>query len=185
MYIRKATYEDLDRLMEIFENAKAIMRSCGNLQQWNNGYPAADIIKADIDNGNCYVLCEIDRRSDFSSKDDHKIAEETIIGTMALIPGPDPTYTYIEGAWPDEEPYYVIHRIATSAPGRNAAKTMLDWAFEHITQHNIYVIRIDTHADNRIMHHILPKYGFTRCGVIFLENGDPRDAYHYTKPSSQ
>ena len=39
MHIRKATYGDLDRLMEIFENAKAIMRSCVNLQQWNNGYP--------------------------------------------------------------------------------------------------------------------------------------------------
>ena len=28
-----------------------------------------------------------------------------------------------------------------------------------------------------IMHHILGKYGFTRCGVIYLANGDPREAY--------
>ena len=169
MQIRKATYGDLKKLMEIFEKAKAIMRSCGNLQQWNNGYPAPEIVNADIDNGNCYVLCDKDE----------------IIGTMALIQGPDPTYAYIEGEWPDQEPYYVIHRIATSAPGRNAAKAMLDWAFEHIAPKGFHVIRIDTHADNRIMHHILPKYGFTRCGVIYLEDGDPRDAYHYSKPSSQ
>ena len=162
MQIRQATYNDLDKLMEIFENAKAIMRSSGNLQQWNNGYPAPEIVKADIDSGNCYVLCD----------------EAEIIGTMALIPGPDPTYSYIEGTWPDEEPYYVIHRIAASAPGRNAAKAMLDWAFEHIGTKGIRVIRIDTHADNCIMHHILSKYGFARCGVIYLENGDPRDAYH-------
>ena len=148
MQIRQATNNDIDKLMEIFDKAKAIMRSCGNLQQWNNGYPAHEIIKADIDNGNCYVLCDKDE----------------IIGTMALIPGPDPTYSYIEGTWPDEEPYYVIHRIATSAPGRNAAKAMLDWAFEHIGTKGIRVIRIDTHADNCIMHHILSKYGFTRCG---------------------
>lgn len=164
MQIRQATNNDIDKLMEIFDKAKAIMRSCGNLQQWNNGYPAHEIIKADIDNGNCYVLCDKDE----------------IIGTMALIQGPDPTYAYIEGEWPDQEPYYVIHRIATSAPGRNAAKAMLDWAFEHIAPKGFHVIRIDTHADNCIMHHILPKYGFTRCGVIYLENGDPRDAYHKT-----
>ena len=164
MHIRKATYDDLQRLMEIFENAKAIMRSSGNLQQWNDGYPAPEIVKADIDNGNCYVLCDHDE----------------LIGTMAFIPGPDPTYTYIEGEWPDHEPYYVIHRIATSASGRNTARTMLDWAFDYIAQKGIHVIRIDTHADNCIMHHILPKYGFTRCGVIYLENGDPRDAYHRT-----
>lgn len=146
MQIRQATYNDLDKLMEIFENAKAIMRSSGNLQQWNNGYPAPEIVRADIDSGNCYVLCD----------------ESEVIGTMALIPGPDTTYSYIEGTWPDEEPYYVIHRIATSAPGRNAAKAMFDWAFEHIGTKGIRVIRIDTHADNCIMHHILSKYGFTR-----------------------
>ena len=27
------------------------------------------------------------------------------------------------------------------------------------------------------MKHILKKNGFTECGVIYLENGDPRDAY--------
>lgn len=162
MQIRQATNNDIDKLMEIFDKAKAIMRSCGNLQQWNNGYPAHEIIKADIDNGNCYVLCDKDE----------------IIGTMALIQGPDPTYAYIEGEWPDQEPYYVIHRIATSAPGRNAAKAMLDWAFEHIAPKGFHVIRIDTHADNCIMHHILQKYGFTRCGVIYLADGAPRDAYH-------
>ena len=41
-------------------------------------------------------------------------------------------------------------------------------------------IRIDTHHDNCIMKHILTKDGFTECGVIYLECGDPRDAYHYT-----
>ena len=162
MQIRQATNNDIDKLMEIFDKAKAIMRSCGNLQQWNNGYPAHEIIKADIDNGNCYVLCDKDE----------------IIGTMALIQGPDPTYAYIEGEWPDQEPYYVIHRIATSAPGRNAAKAMLDWAFEHIAPKGFHVIRIDTHADNCIMHHILQKYGFIRCGVIYLADGAPRDSYH-------
>lgn len=38
--IRKATYSDLDALMKVFENARAIMRASGNLNQWNDGlYP--------------------------------------------------------------------------------------------------------------------------------------------------
>lgn len=161
MQIRQATYEDLDSLMETFAGARQIMRSCGNIHQWNDSYPSRDIVAKDIDMGVCYVVCE----------------EGRVIGTMALIPGPDSTYSYIEGSWPDDEPYYAIHRIATSVPGRNLGKRMFDWAFDHISERGYQVIRIDTHRDNCIMKHILTKYGFTMCGVIYLENGAPRDAY--------
>lgn len=162
MKIRQATYEDMEALMEIFAAAKQIMRASGNMHQWNDGYPSREVVMRDIDAGHCYVMCE----------------NERIIGTMALIPGPDPTYSYIEGEWPGEESYHVIHRIATAAPGRNVGKQMLDWAFEHILAQGCQVIRIDTHRDNRIMKHILTKYGFTMCGVIYLADGAPRDAYY-------
>ena len=162
MKIRQATYEDMEALMEIFAAAKQIMRASGNMHQWNDSYPSREVVMRDIDRGHCYVMCE----------------NESIIGTMALIPGPDPTYSYIEGEWPGDEPYYVIHRIATAAPGRNVAKRMYDWAFEHILENGCNVIRIDTHRDNCIMKHILTKYGFTMCGVIYLADGAPRDAYY-------
>ena len=161
MTIRPATYSDIDILMEIFEGAKKIMRSSGNLHQWTDGYPSPEIVTDDIEKGHCFVLCD----------------EETIVGTMALIPGPDPTYSYIEGNWLDDSPYYVIHRIATSAPGRNVARMMLDWAYCHIKENGCSAIRIDTHRDNCIMKHILTKYGFRLCGVIYLQDGAPRDAY--------
>lgn len=165
MEIRKATYSDIETLITIFEGAKQIMRSSGNIHQWNNGYPSEDVIQRDIESGSCYVACEGD----------------DVIGTMALVKGPEPTYNYIEGRWPDDSPYYVIHRIATSAPGRNLAAQMFDWAFDHITTNGCNSIRIDTHRDNCIMKHILSKYGFVECGVIYLENGDPRDAYILNK----
>lgn len=165
MVIRRATYEDIDELMKVFEGAKQIMRSCGNLHQWKEGYPSVDILHKDIESGHCFIACE----------------DNNILATMALIPGPDPTYAYIEGRWPDDDPYYVIHRIATSAPGQNMATKMFDWAFDEICKKGINVIRIDTHRDNCIMKHILAKYGFHECGVIYLANGDPRDAYVHTK----
>ena len=162
MEIRQAKYADLDSLMHIFNNARQIMHDCGNVNQWKNSYPSAEIVTEDIKSGHCYVICE----------------DGNILGTMALIPAPEPTYAHIEGNWPDDEPYYAIHRVATDAPGRKIANKLFDWAFEHIREKGCNVIRIDTHRDNCIMKHILSKYGFTMCGVIYLENGDPRDAYH-------
>lgn len=154
--IRKATYEDIPRLMEIFDKAKEIMRASGNLHQWNDSYPSKEIVRSDIEAGHCIVLCN----------------DEGIIATMAFIPGPEPTYSHIEGRWPNNDPYYVIHRIAAIGPGHRAAESLFDWAFSQTS-----CIRIDTHRDNVIMHHILKRYGFTHCGTIYLANGDLREAY--------
>lgn len=167
MYIRKATHNDIPALMRLFECAKGIMRASGNLHQWGVGYPSVEVVCHDIEQGVCYVATDG--------------ADGEIEATMAFIPGPDPTYSYIEGgAWPDDNPYHVIHRIAVAKPGKGYARRLLDWAFERAA-----TVRIDTHSDNVIMHHILEKYGFERCGVIFLANGDARDAYQFSKLKSE
>ena len=158
MNIRKATYDDIPELMAVFAKARGIMRASGNMNQWNDGYPSEEIVKTDISEGVCKVLCN---------------EEGKIIATMAFIPGPDPTYAKIyEGEWVDESSYYVIHRIAVHEPGHNAAEKLFEWAFKHTSS-----LRIDTHKDNVIMHHILNKHGFTHCGRILLANGDPREAF--------
>lgn len=161
MKIRKATYEDLPGLMEIFDNARKIMRASGNLHQWNDSYPSEDTVRKDITDGVCYVLYD-----------------ERILATMAFIPGPDPTYSIIyDGKWLDDSPYHVIHRIAVFEPGHNAAEKLFGWAFSQTS-----CIRIDTHKDNKIMHHILKKQGFMHCGRILLENGAPREAFQRLRP---
>lgn len=165
MIIRRATYEDIPTMMRIFEAAKAIMRASGNLHQWGSGYPNEDVLKRDIDAESSYIVC-------------NTCGE--VVATMAFIPGPDQTYSVIyDGEWPDDNPYYVIHRIAVASSGGGIARQLLDWAFERTD-----TLRIDTHRDNCIMHHILRKYGFVQCGVIKLANGDDRDAYHLTKKKS-
>ena len=181
--IRKAKYDDIPELMEVFRAARGIMRASGNINQWNDSYPSEEIVREDISKGVCYVLddgnpaslpchpellhCHPERsEGSFQTPGD-------ILATMAFIPGPDPTYARIyDGEWLDDSPYHVIHRIAVREPGHNAASRLLEWAF---TQTDC--IRIDTHKDNVIMHHILRKHGFTHCGVIYLANGDPREAY--------
>ena len=139
------------------------MCASGNLHQWGVGYPSVEVVHRDIEQGVCYVATDGD--------------DGEIEATMAFIPGPDPTYSYIEGGtWLNDEPYHVIHRIAVVRPGKGYARHMLNWAFERAG-----TVRIDTHRDNVIMHHILQKYGFERCGVIYLANGDARDAYQLNK----
>ena len=48
----------------------------------------------------------------------------------------------------------------------------LDWCFERWPN-----VRVDTHRDNKVMQHILTKYGFQRCGIIYVKNGTERIAY--------
>ena len=38
-------------------------------------------------------------------------------------------------------------------------------------------MRADTHADNKVMQHLLESEGFTRCGIIHVADGTPRIAY--------
>ena len=97
-----------------------------------------------------------------------------IVGYFAFIASPEPTYARIYGgAWLDnEQPYHVVHRIGSYPEVHGIFKTVMDWCFERDPN-----IRIDTHRDNRIMQHCISSYGFTYCGIIYLESGDERLAY--------
>ena len=44
-------------------------------------------------------------------------------------------------------------------------------------------LRIDTHADNRVMQRAVEKVGFTRRGIIYIADGTPRIAYDLIKKS--
>ena len=160
MTIRKSTIHDLPSILQLIEDGRQKMISEGNTTQWTNGHPSAKQIETDIAQGVSYIITE----------------NGCPIATFALIEGPDPTYAEIyEGQWLNSLPYYVIHRVA-SAPGvHGIMRRVLDYAFS-LTD----TIRIDTHQDNRTMRALLGRYGFTYCGIILLENGDPRLAYQRT-----
>ena len=50
--------------------------------------------------------------------------------------------------------------------------------------HRIYPaighLRIDTHADNEPMLNAVKRYGFKHCGVIYVADGSPREAFQYS-----
>lgn len=152
---RKATVADLSEVEKIYEGARAFMRRTGNPTQWAGGYPDRATILSDIEKGQLYLA-----------------VGDGIESVFAYIPGDDPTYSYIEGEWPDSLPYSAVHRVASAGKRRGMIKLIMDYCFETSDR-----IRIDTHEDNLVMQKALESYGFTRCGIIYLENGDPRIAY--------
>ncbi|MDO4802211.1 MAG: GNAT family N-acetyltransferase [Prevotellaceae bacterium] len=158
MSIRKAKVDDIPLIMEICKEARGIMRSDGNMMQWTNGYPSEDIIMADIDGSIGYVIENGDK----------------IEGYFAFILGIEKNYHEIEGGkWRNNsEPYATIHRLASSKSSHGIAQCCFKWCWEQI--HNL---RIDTHEQNRIMRHCIEKFGFAYCGIIHLQNGEPRMAY--------
>ena len=50
MNIRNARLCYIDRIMEIYSEAKAFMQSYGNLSQWSGAYPERALIEKDIEN---------------------------------------------------------------------------------------------------------------------------------------
>ena len=158
--IRQADERDVSDIMRVYAAARAFMRASGNYAQWSGGYPSEEIVRTDILQGVSYVL---------------ENGAGHLHAVFALIPGDDPTYARIEGAWRDDSPYATIHRAGSDGTERGTFRAILAFAraqHEHL--------RADTHADNIPMQNCLQKSGFIYCGIIYLASGDPRRAYEWS-----
>ena len=110
-----------------------------------------------MENGNLYLI-----------RDD-----ENIYGAFAFIVGEDSTYKKIEqGEWLSDAEYGTIHRVASDGRIHGVMGMIVQFCSERIAH-----LRIDTHADNKIMQHLILKNGFKRCGIIYISDGSPRIAY--------
>lgn len=165
MIIRRSEIKDIEKIIDIYEDAKKFMRESGNLNQWNGTYPEEELILKDIDEGQSYV-CE---------------DNENIAGVFYLGLEHDITYDKIyNGKWLTEnKPYAIIHRIAISDKyrGKGISKLLLKFTENEALKRNYISVRIDTHKDNIPMQKFLIKNEFTYCGIIHLLNGDERLAY--------
>ncbi|MBR3491842.1 MAG: GNAT family N-acetyltransferase [Bacteroidales bacterium] len=156
--IRKSTLADQSTILNLRDQAREIMRSYGNTFQWPDGYPRDDMFKKDIEVGGSHVMLDKEGR---------------IVGTFALLPSPEVTYNKIyNGQWLDDEPYFVIHRIASTPESHGILDTLLDYCESQVNN-----IRIDTHGANIIMRKGLEKHGYQYCGIIYLLDGNERLAF--------
>ena len=165
MEIRHSEEQDLSRMMEIYSLARRFMSEHGNPNQWGpTNWPPEELIRSDTRSGNSYV-CLNDKGA--------------VIGTFFFVCGKDiePTYRKItDGAWLDDSPYGVVHRIAGDGSEKGIGAFCLNWAFAQCGH-----LRIDTHGDNIVMQNLVRKLGFVHCGTIYVEEDDyPRLAYEKT-----
>ncbi len=157
--IRKATSADIGDILAVYDSARHFMRETGNMTQWTGGYPSRAVVEADMEKA-CLYVCEEDG---------------VLLGVFYYAEEEDPTYRTIDrGAWLNDRPYAVIHRIAMSdrARGRGVAGFIFDNCFARCPN-----LKIDTHRDNGPMRRALEKSGFSYCGVIYLMSGEERVAY--------
>ncbi len=157
--IRKAIHTDVPDILAVYESARRFMRMTGNMTQWAGHYPSREVVEGDISK-ECFYVCEEDG---------------LLLAVFYCAAEEDPTYrTIYDGAWLNDRPYAVIHRIAVadSARGRGVAGFIFDACLAAYGN-----LKIDTHRDNRPMQRALEKSGFVRCGIIHLSSGEERIAY--------
>ena len=143
-FFRQAKIEDLETIWPLFLYAKETMQQRGT-QQWQDGYPFKETIEQDIVRHYAYVVEEAG----------------------------EPTYEKIEGAWLNQEPYIVGHRmvVGKKGRGRGLGSFMIREAEKIAIIHGIRSVRVDTNFDNQVMKHIFEKEGYTYCGIIQVRDG--------------
>ena len=161
--VRKQTLADTDELERVYNYARGYMKRTGNPNQWLT-HPDREELERDAATGNGYVI-ECDGR---------------ICGAFAFFTEPDPTYSVIDGEWLNAEPYGTIHRVASDGTVRGLLGVMIDYCAAVIPN-----LRMDTHNDNKVMQHLLDKYGFKKCGTVYIiddfSDHSPRIAYQILK----
>lgn len=154
--VRKAKRCDLNRIQEIYADARVFMANTGNPNQWKKNHPPLSQLEEDIQKGNLYVLS----------------CGNQIHGVFYFYIGEDPAYSKIEGGtWRSDTDYGTIHRIAGDGSGGILQAAVM------FGKQQIRHLRIDTHEDNIVMQKAVQKQGFQRRGIIYITDGSPRIAY--------
>ncbi|MGU8237458.1 GNAT family N-acetyltransferase [Clostridium perfringens] len=163
MEFRQAKISDLDQIVEIIELSKKYLKET-KVDQWQDGYPAKEDLRRDIENRNSYVL---------TNKDE-------IVATTVISLDGESTYNSIfNGEWITNEDYIVMHRVAVhdKYKGKGIFKELIKEAESLALNKGISSIKIDTHRDNISMQRAVVKNDFKRCGIIYLEDGSERIAF--------
>ena len=156
--IRLSTQDDVPQMLAMISHSRGLMRAAGNTVQWPVGYPGEEDLRRDIEQGYSHIIEDNGRP----------------VGTFALVHGIEPTYGYIAGGqWLDDTtPYATIHRLACAEGVHGIGRTCFEWCLDKAAS-----LRADTHETNALMRHIVGAYGFTYCGIVYMDDGSPRLAY--------
>ncbi len=163
--MRPATVDDIPAIVATLEAGRSLLAADG-IDQWQNGTgPDVDLVTEDVERGWGRVF----------------LVDGQVAATAALIDEPEPNYAHmLEGAWQVRgdaaAPYATIHRVAVAPAfrGMHVAQRFYARLIEEARARGFAEIRVDTHADNVRMQHVIASAGFTRACTVLIGN-NPKD----------
>ena len=163
--MRPATVDDIPAIVATLEAGRSLLAADG-IDQWQNGTgPDVDLVTEDVERGWGRVF----------------LVDGQVAATAALIDEPEPNYAHmLEGAWQVRgdaaAPYTTIHRVAVAPAfrGMHVAQRFYARLIEEARARGFAEIRVDTHADNVRMQHVIASAGFTRACTVLIGN-NPKD----------
>jgi len=155
LLIRKAEYEDLNIILEIFKNAIKIMND-NNINQWDDLYPTTTDLEQDVLNGQMYVGIK-----------DGEIASALVINNEC-----EEEYKY--GNWRyDNDKFAVVHRLCVNPSYQNKkiGKDTMIKIEEILKTEGIQSIRLDTYSLNPYALKMYQTLGYQKVGDVKWRKG--------------
>ena len=160
--LRKVTEKEIPAALLFIEQAKAHLKAQG-IDQWQDGYPNLDSIKADVSADRGYFIT----------------AEGEPAGYLCLDFEGEPVYGQLDGQWKCTSGYAALHRIAVGDEyrGKGIGKLAFVACEALCREKGIYSIRVDTKDENPKMRHVVTENGFEYRGDVFYESCGKRMAF--------
>lgn len=151
IHIRKATPNDLADMQRIYCVARQEMKVSGNPSQWGDDWPPPFLIES------------------YTKKDGFVVVDGgKVVAVFSLTKNADDlSYKTIDGKWLNDLAYGAIHTLASDGTAKGITKLVLDFCLTECGN-----IKVDTHANNAKMLHILKKENFTYCGKINIVSNE-------------
>jgi ribosomal protein S18 acetylase RimI-like enzyme len=163
--IRKATKDDLHRIIEITK-ACAVFMISNKIFQWNEHYPNIETFEKDVLSQNLYVL-EIKNK---------------LIGCLVISNKMDEFYSKVKWLTPNQNNIY-LHRLAIDPEfqKKGYAKQLMTFSLEYAKTKNINSIRLDTFSGNPFNNIFYSNLGFKKLGKIYFRKQSDKPFYCFEK----
>lgn len=158
---RPAVMEDLDAIVSISKDARAVLKKRG-VDQWQGDYPTADDFISDINGGFGRIILHGDEPAAYYS----------------IFPYEPPEYAEItDGKWTEGLAACTVHRVCAAAKYRGTGITsfLCRCIDEQCAEAGLRCIRMDTHRKNKAMQHMLTEHGYRYRGNILVDSEPGHD----------
>lgn len=150
METRKAEISDLVEIMKVMDAARMFQRNIGFIQ-WKDGYPSADDISKDIQDGRAIVFLQ----------------NAEVIGYAYLAVGDKEYESLPDDLWSCTGLYGVVHRLALADKyrGKGLSSEMMAMIEKEYLDHGVDSVRVDTGDANIVMQRIMSACGYENRGL--------------------